>query len=215
MVFWERHFHPLELLSRHTGWGQRRMSPNVPPHLADSLSSHIQQETNLRVRQYGDVYHTLTRQVVGFAAPRVRQLEIRDVDLLADFRSDPHRLGFKTFEDLLANGVAAGAVVDGRLVSLAQTNAVTPNYGDIGVYTDESWRGRGFATAAASMVASRVQALGLTPVGAQARTMKPHCIWPPNSVSLRCRDGSISTFCRPMCWHRPNLNQCPSSTSLA
>ena len=152
------------LLSRLARWRNRNMSPNVPRELAEPLSSLIQQESNLGVRQYGDVHHTLTRQVNGFDAPRVRQLETRDVELLADFRSDPRRLGFKTFADLLSNGVAAGAVVDGRLVALAHTNAVTTNYGDIGVYTDEKWRGKGFATASASIVAGLIQDLGLTPV---------------------------------------------------
>lgn len=153
-----------ELLSQFTEWGQRDMSPNVPWDLAEPLSSLIQQETNVRVRRYGDVYHTLTRQVDRFTASEVRQLGIRDVDLLAEFRKDPHRLGFKTFKDLLASGVAAGAVVDGRLVALAHTNAVTANYGDIGVYTDDAWRGMGFATASASIAARRIQELGRTPV---------------------------------------------------
>lgn len=153
-----------ELLNLLAGWGQRDMSPNVPPHLADQLSSLIRQETNTRVRQYGDVYHTLTRRVERFIAPEVRQLDIRDIACLADFRRDPHRLGFNTYEDLLTNGVAAGAVVDGKLVALAHTNAVTASYGDIGVYTDEAWRGKGFATASASIVARRIQDLGRTPV---------------------------------------------------
>lgn len=153
-----------ELLSQIAERGQRDMSPNVHPYLADPLSSLIQQETNLRVCQYGDVYHTLPRQVNSFVAPEVRQLELSDVDILAEFRKDPHRLGFKTFEDLLANGLAAGAVVDGRLVALAHTNAVTAKYGDIGVYTDDAWRGMGFATASASIVARYIQDLGRTPV---------------------------------------------------
>ncbi|MXX92270.1 MAG: GNAT family N-acetyltransferase [Chloroflexi bacterium] len=152
-----------ELLSKLDKWGQRDMSPNVPSYLADPLSSLIQQEENLRVRQYGDVYHTLTRRVNSFIAPEVRQLEMRDADLLAEFRKDPHRLGFKTYEDLLSNGLAAGALVDGRLVALAHTNAMTENFGDIGVYTDDAWRGMGFASAAASIVARRIQDLGKTP----------------------------------------------------
>ena len=153
-----------ELLSQVAGWGQRTMSPNVPPYLADPLSALIHRENNVQVRQYGDVYHTLTRQAHGFNPPEVRQLELPDVDLLADFQRDPRRLGFTTFDDLLANGLAAGAVVGGRLVSLAHTNALTANYGDIGVYTDDAWRGMGFATASASIVARGVQELGRMPV---------------------------------------------------
>jgi len=60
--------------------------------------------------------------------------------------------------------LAAGTVVDGRLVALAHTNAVTAKYGDIGVYTDDAWRGMGFATASASIVARRIQDSGRTPV---------------------------------------------------
>ena len=152
------------LLSRLPGWGQRRMSPNVPHALATPLSALIHREKNIEVRQYGDVYHTLTRRIDIFIVAEVRQMEICDVNLLADFRRDPRRLGFRTFEDLLANGLAAGAVVDGRLVSLAHTNALTANYGDIGVYTDDAWRGMGFATGSASIVACLIQDLGRTPV---------------------------------------------------
>ena len=41
---------------------------------------------------------------------------------------------------------------------------MTVSYADIGVATDEAWRGMGFASAAASIVARRVQERGLTPV---------------------------------------------------
>ncbi len=53
---------------------------------------------------------------------------------------------------------------DGRIVSTAQTAAITNGYADIGVATDEKWRGRGFATAAASIVARRIHETGRTPV---------------------------------------------------
>ena len=152
------------LLSRITGWGQRHVSPNVPQALASPLSALIRRENNVQVRPYGDVYHTLTRRVDSFIVPEVRQLDIRDIDLLADFRREPLRLGFNNYEDLLTNGLAAGAVLDGKLVALAHTNAVTESYGDIGVYTDGTWRGMGFATACGSIVARRIQDLGRTPV---------------------------------------------------
>lgn len=144
--------------------GQRQMSPNAPASLADTMSSLIEQEMNLRVRPYGDVYHTLNARVGIFGVPEVRQLGMDDICILADFRSDPQRLGFKTYEDLLTNGLAVGAVVDGGLASLAHTNAVTAKYGDIGVYTDDAWRGNGFATASASIVARGIRESGRTPV---------------------------------------------------
>ena len=77
------------------------MSPNVSADLAGPLSTLMKRTANVEVRQYGDVYHTLTERVVEFATPEVRLLDLGDSDLLASFESDPSRLGFKTFEDLL------------------------------------------------------------------------------------------------------------------
>ena len=154
----------LELLRQLDEWGRQRMSPNVPADLAGPLSALLKQSTNLGIQRYGDIYHTLTGRVNEFATPEVRILGLRDPGLLSAFESDPHRLGFNTFEDLLTIGSAAGAVVNDQLVALAHTNAVTAEYGDIGVYTDDAWRGMGFATASASIVARRIQDLGRTPV---------------------------------------------------
>ena len=152
------------LLRRLNEWGRRGMSPNVATDLVDPLSALMKRTANVEVRQYGDVYHTLTERVVEFATPEVRLLDLGDSDLLAAFESDPCRLGFKTFEDLLKNGFAAGALVDNRLVALAHTNAVTAHFADIGVVTDAAWRGKGFASASACIVARRIQELGRTPV---------------------------------------------------
>ena len=153
-----------QLLRRLKDWGRRGMTPNVSTDLAGPLSTLMKRTAKVEVRHYGDVYHTLTERVVEFATPEVRLLDLGDSDLLCSFESDPSRLGFKTFEDLLKNGFAAGAVIDRKLVALAHTNAVTGNYGDIGVVTDDAWRGKGFASASACIVASRIRELGRTPV---------------------------------------------------
>ena len=49
-------------------------------------------------------------------------------------------------------------------MALAHTNAMTALFGDIGVATDEPWRGMGFASSAASIVAHLIQERGRTPV---------------------------------------------------
>ena len=49
-------------------------------------------------------------------------------------------------------------------MALAHTNAITTRYGEISVSTQEAWRGLGFASASASIVARRVQDWGRTPV---------------------------------------------------
>ena len=145
-------------------WGWQSFSPNVPADMASQLATFIKQDADVQCRQYGDVYHTLVGRVNEFTVPEVRLLGLEDEGLLAAYRSNPSDMGFATFEDLLTDGAAAGAVVEGRLVALAHTNAMTARYGDIGVVTDEPWRGKGFASSAASIVARRIQERGRTPV---------------------------------------------------
>ena len=145
-------------------WGRQSFSPNVPADMACQLATLITEQADVRCRQYGDVYHTLSGPINEFTVPEVRPLNLEDEGLLAAYRSDPREMGFATFEDLLTNGAAAGAVIEGSLVALAHTNAMTALYGDIGVATDEPWRGMGFASSAASIVARLIQERGRTPV---------------------------------------------------
>ena len=136
---------------------------DVSPYVAPRLGALIREATGSRVCYYDDVYHTLTRPAPAIDEPAVRELTRDDLGLLeaagvvgASFRG--------ALPALLEAGAAAGAVVDGRVVGTARTAAITARYADIGVSTDETWRGRGFATAAAAIVASRVQEAGRTPV---------------------------------------------------
>ena len=136
---------------------------DVSPDVALRLGVLIRDATGKRVCYYGDVYHTLTAPAPLIDEPAVRELTRDDMGLLeaagvdgADFRGG--------LSALLEEGAVAGPVVDGRIVGTAQTAAITARYADIGVSTDEPWRGRGFATAAASIVARRVQEKGRTPV---------------------------------------------------
>ena len=137
-------------------WTPRRRS-------RPGLVALIREATGKRVWYYDDVYHTLTEPPPVIDDPVVREFTLYDTDLLeaagvdgADFRGG--------LPALLEVGTVAGAVVDGRIVSTAQTAAITDRYADIGVATDEQWRGRGLATAAASIVARRIQETGRTPV---------------------------------------------------
>jgi predicted GNAT family acetyltransferase len=63
----------------------------------------------------------------------------------------------------LEEGFVACAIVDDEIVAIAHTSARTDKYADIGVFTSEEWRRRGFVTAAASIVAKCIQDAGLTP----------------------------------------------------
>ncbi len=134
----------------------------VAPTIALRLGALISEGTGKRVRYYQDVHHILTKPAPAFDDPAVRQLTIDDVDLLAACGVDGAEFG--GLSRLLLEGVVAGAVVDGQIVGTAQTSAVTDRYADIGVDTQEASRGRGFATAAASTVARRVQEQQKIPV---------------------------------------------------
>ena len=147
------------LLRRLDDWKVVDVSPSVAPR----LGAIIREATGKRAWYYDDVYHTLTAPAPVIDEPAVREFTLDDTDLLeaagvdgADFRGG--------LQAMLKAGTIAGAVVDGRIVGTAQTAAITDRYADIGVATDEKWRGRGFATAAASIVARRIQKTGRTPV---------------------------------------------------
>ena len=51
-----------------------------------------------------------------------------------------------------------------NIVSIARTYAQTDLHGGISIYTLEDWRGKGYATSAASLVAETLQSMGKVPV---------------------------------------------------
>ena len=66
-------------------------------------------------------------------------------------------------EELAAAGVAHGAFVAGRLVSIAVPFYLGTRHADLGVVTDPGFRGRGLSTRCAAAVAADVRARGLVP----------------------------------------------------
>ena len=69
-----------------------------------------------------------------------------------------------SLDSLLSQGIIACAIVSGQIVATALTAARSQRHADVGVYTHPNHRQRGFATAAASMVARRVREAGQIPV---------------------------------------------------
>lgn len=150
-----------DLLRSARGW----WCVNVPPSLAAPLAELMRRELRTNVRLYGDVYHTPAGLIPSAEAPAVRLLTPGDLPLL-EAAPDAIR-GTGSWGDarsLLSEGFAAGAVISGRLVAVALTSALTGRHADVGVATLDGWRGRGLATAAASLVARRVQETGRVPV---------------------------------------------------
>lgn len=148
-----------ELLQHIEGWRVVDVLPAVAPR----LGFLIREATGKRVCHYGDIYHTVTKRPKSFRHEAVHQLTLDDLPILEAAGENGVRFGglhaLQTGE-----GVVVGALVSGKIVAAAFTNALTETYADIGVATNEAWRGRGFATAAASIVAQRVWDGGRIPV---------------------------------------------------
>lgn len=148
------------LLKCHQGWA----CINVEPACAESVGKLIKAETGSTIRYYGDVYHALLTPVHCSPNTVVRLLTLADGERLAKAPTEVQGSGYKTHQAMLSEGIVAAAVVEDNIVSIAHTYAQTDLHADIGVSTLEAWQGKGFATAAASLVAQQIQASGKVPV---------------------------------------------------
>ncbi len=147
------------LLKATSGWG----CVNVETACAASLGALIEADRDTPIRYYGDVCHALLAPVHDHPSEVVRLLTLADVPRLATAPADIQGNGYKTHASMVTEGIAAGAIVDNTIVAIAHTYAETDLHADIGVSTLEQWREKGFATAAASLVAQEIQAKGKVP----------------------------------------------------
>ena len=148
-----------QLLKATDGWG----CINVDTPCAAPLGALIEVDTGKSIRYYGDVCHALLAPVHRYPNEAVRLLTLEDVERLAKAPAEVRGNGYETHAAMITDGIAAGAVVDDNIVAIAHTYAETNLHADIGVSTVEQWREKGFATAAASLVAQEIQAKGKVP----------------------------------------------------
>ena len=148
------------LLKATDGWS----CINVDPSCATALGSLIAADRDVTIRYYGDVYHALLEPVRCYPNASVRLLTLADLPCLAKAPAEVQGNGYNTHAAMLTDGIAAGAIVENSIVAIAHTYAENDLHADIGVSTIEKWRERGFATAAASLVAQNIQAIGKVPV---------------------------------------------------
>lgn len=136
----------------------------VSEALAGSLEPVLSRALRRSVRRYGDLYYALDAPPRATRHPAVRRLS--DADLALIDRAPPalRPVGFHSTVAALTGGVVAGAVIDGALVGIAAMTTSSQTYADVGVHTLEPWRGRGLASAAATLVAEELLERGLTPV---------------------------------------------------
>ncbi|KAB2858097.1 MAG: GNAT family N-acetyltransferase [Anaerolineae bacterium] len=147
------------LLQTLDGWKY----PNVSLSVAEDLAHLMEHELGIPYRLYADVYHTLTRPAPIIPHPDVRRLTLDDLPLL-ETSEVASWCGFGGPAGLLREGFAAATLVNGQIVGLAQTYAITERHADVGIGILEPYRRRGYALAACSLVCQAVQAIGLTPV---------------------------------------------------
>lgn len=145
------------LLQGVAGWWCVEAETEVAPALAEIM----QRDMGLQMRLYADIHHTLTQPAPDITHPDVRRLAMDDAALVASSQPDRPR---GEIEWILRHGVMAGGIVNDQLVAIAQTYTLSARYCDVGVWTHEAFRKRGYSTECAALVARDVQRRGLTPV---------------------------------------------------
>lgn len=153
----------LWMLLRHLdAWSAVNVSCAVGP----SLAALVERHTGRSCWLCEETYSTLERPVISWTDPSVHHLTLADVDLMERSTVDLDMVGwrFGSARSLIAEGAAAGAVVEDRLVAVAFTAARGDRHVGVGIVTAEPWRGRGLATAAAVLVCEEIQRAGQLPV---------------------------------------------------
>ncbi len=144
------------------GWTYLNVALEAGPPLAALAEAATGRPSAL----YEELYYVLDGPVADWAQPAARRLTAADTSLMeeatASLGMDDWRYG--SAAALIADGFAAGAVIDGQLVAVAFTAARSDLHADIGIVTREDWRNRGLSTATAGLVCADVQAAGQIPV---------------------------------------------------
>ena len=157
------------LLREFDGW----TNPHVVVPVGAPLAALIEAETG---RAYGleeEIYFqdrpasgatSTLADPARLAVPEVRRLGADDVPLMEAATEAMGMTGwrFGSAAAQIAGGYAAGAVVEGRMAAVAFTASRSPRYGEVGIHTLAPYRGRGYAAAAAALVAEDLHRAGLT-----------------------------------------------------
>jgi GNAT superfamily N-acetyltransferase len=137
---------------------------SVVPAIAQALGALISASGAGSVRFLDDLYHVAARPVPAVPHEAVRLLAPADGQALERASPELPAMGFGSASSLLRDGIAAAAIVDGRIVALAQTSARSPHYADLSVAVLPGYRNRGLATATAALVVGQLQAVGQIPL---------------------------------------------------
>lgn len=148
-------------LTQVKGWQCILVDKEVGLPLGEIISSQLKTPVSF----LDDIYHIPRGQVLPFENESVRWLTLDDLTLLETLPPEAQPIGFwGNLRTSLTKGLAAGAIVEGKVVATSFIAARGQRYADIGVYVLENYRRRGLATDAASLVARSAQRDGLVPV---------------------------------------------------
>lgn len=137
---------------------------NVDPADAETLGQRISAKTDKPVSYSVVIHQALLEPVCSYTDETVRLLTLADEELLAKAPDRIQGNYYLTPQKQLSTGPVAGAIVNDDIVSIARTYAQTDLHGGISIFTLEEWRGKGYATSAASLVAKQLQVMGKVPV---------------------------------------------------
>lgn len=144
---------------------------NVPYQVASPLAAQIREEMGLANHCIDDIYQVPGGPVSVVANADVRMLTRADVPLLEAAPDDIRDSFDEDLAAVIAEELIAGAVLpDAGVVAIAATYGFSEPYVDIAVSTLASYRCRGYAAAAASLVASETQKAGNVPIWSCAPT---------------------------------------------
>ncbi len=139
-------------------------SIRVIPQIAGALRQLIEDEGRSRLNNGETLYYTLTTPVVHYSDPSVRLLTPDDAPQLAFSTGGAVGAAYGGMEQLLREGIVAGAFSEGRIVARAHTSCQSARYAEVSVATAEDWRGKGLATAVSSLVCEQIQRRGHIPI---------------------------------------------------
>jgi ribosomal protein S18 acetylase RimI-like enzyme len=157
MAFGHNAIQIAELMAALPGW----FCVNVATDVAAILGPLLADKMDCSIRYYKDIYHIMNTPAPRLSHPDIRRLTPDDLPLL---QAAPDIIRGHDPTRILTEMYAAGAVVNGRVVAIAQNYAFSDQYGDVGVSTLPDFRGQGLATAAAALVARELQQNGRIPV---------------------------------------------------
>ena len=129
--------------------------------MAKQIGEAMQREWGMPPKYYADVYYELRGDPREFHHPNVRMLSEEDHGLMLAADAS---LKVGTSIGLLRERRVAAAIVDGQIVGKAACYARSERYADIGVQTLAEHRKRGYAAAAACLIARSMIEKGLRPV---------------------------------------------------